>query len=140
MIKLKLVHPVCTVEHNVTSIRASKSLLQENERGLSAHSAPALGCTWALTPACPDADKAGDLVVALSQVTGRWTWPTFKPVKGPLAVKTRCAPIVWLPGAHIALAWSDPALVCGQLSSYRIYRRYDGIAHACAIHTQRRVG
>lgn len=129
MIKLKLVDPVCTVEHNVTSIRASKSLLQENERGLSAHSAPALGCTWALTPACPDADKAGG-----------WTWPTFKPVKGPLAVKTRCAPIVWLPGAHIALAWSDPALVCGQLSSYRIYRRYDGIAHACAIHTQRRVG
>ena len=76
-------------EHNVTSIRASKSLLQENEWGLIAHSAPALGCTWALTPAYPDADKAGDLVVALSQVTGRWTWPTFEPVKGPRAVKTR---------------------------------------------------
>ena len=61
VIELKLLDPVCTVEHAatpLTSTRASKSLLQENERVLIAHSAPVLGAMQR-SPACPIADKAG---------------------------------------------------------------------------------
>ena len=62
MIELKLLDPVCTVELHtatpLTSTRASKSLLQENERVLIAHSAPVLGA-MRRSPACPIADKAG---------------------------------------------------------------------------------
>ena len=62
VIELKLLDPVCTVElHAATplmSTRASKSLLQENERVLIAHSAPLLGAMQR-SPACPIADKAG---------------------------------------------------------------------------------
>ena len=62
MIEFKLLDPVCTVELHtstpLTSTRASKSLLQENERVLIAHSAPVLGA-MRRSPACPIADKAG---------------------------------------------------------------------------------
>ena len=62
VIELKLLDPVCTVELHtatpLTSTRASKSLLQENERVLIAHSAPLLGAMQR-SPACPIADKAG---------------------------------------------------------------------------------
>ena len=62
VIELKLLDPVCTVELHtatpLTSTRASKSLLQENERVLIAHSAPVLGAMQR-SPACPIADKAG---------------------------------------------------------------------------------
>ena len=59
VIELKLLDPVCTVELHtatpLTSTRASKSLLQENERVLIAHSAPVFERAWHLGGRAADA-------------------------------------------------------------------------------------